>query len=486
MKETLTNNDYNIMRDVRCKWIDRALLNTQQLNKDVAQQLVNFMYRLIGRESPVLVCVDSPMAAQVAANLLSDQVSDQVSDPVGREVSGQVRSQVSDQVSGPVSDQVGSQVGRKVWLQVGREVSDQVGDQVRAQVSGQVGREVSDQVSGPVSDQVGSQVGRKVWLQVGREVWLQVGDQVRAQVSGQVGREVSDKVWSQVRDQVWSQVGRKVWLQVGREVWSQVWRQVWSQVRAQVSGQVGRKVRSQVRDQVEDQVGREVRDQVWRQHYETVGRGLSLCAGWLACYDAFEEMGIDVTDAYRQYRDMVYHSNVWDLICLDRVAIVYPPPQSIHRDASNRLHCDQEAAAAWADGYCQYWLKGVAFEELEWRKIISEKYTLDDLAREDNAERRSVALSMLKPSLLLEHVGAIHVDTGEKGTELYCVPDFQGSRETEFCMLMTCPSTGRQYLEWVEPAIGKQHNADLAQASAWRDDQGETLTVEEYLDMFEA
>jgi hypothetical protein len=39
--------------------------------------------------------------------------------------------------------------------------------------------------------------------------------------------------------------------------------------------------------------------------------------------------------------------------------------------------------------------------------------------------------------------------------------------ETEYAMTMACPSTARPFLEWVLPAIGAKHDADLAQASAF-------------------
>jgi hypothetical protein len=42
-------------------------------------------------------------------------------------------------------------------------------------------------------------------------------------------------------------------------------------------------------------------------------------------------------------------------------------------------------------------------------------------------------------------------------------------------MIMDDASTDRQFLEWVNPEIGKHHNADMAQGAAWG------LTENDYL-----
>lgn len=53
--------------------------------------------------------------------------------------------------------------------------------------------------------------------------------------------------------------------------------------------------------------------------------------------------------------------------------------------------------------------------------------------------------------------------------------------DTEYCMKMEHPSIkGKFYIEWVEPKIGEQKDADLAQAVAFG------FTKEQYLEAEEA
>lgn len=98
-----------------------------------------------------------------------------------------------------------------------------------------------------------------------------------------------------------------------------------------------------------------------------------------------------------------------------------------------------------------------------------------------NADQRAVAVQMLRPDRLLKQVNAKLIHTGIKGTELYEVPNFMDTGDTEYCMKMEHPSIkGKFYIEWVEPKIGEQKDADLAQAVAFG------FTKEQYLEAEEA
>lgn len=193
-------------------------------------------------------------------------------------------------------------------------------------------------------------------------------------------------------------------------------------------------------------------------------------------------------------------------------------PEAIHIE-NNRLHSDHEMAIRWPDGWGLHFLDGVRFTGEEWQKIVDQKFSLEDLAKEGmGADKSAVAIKYLKPDLLLKHCNAklIHKgveryntdrvmrlwlrlnghDVPNKGkiskelieiyaeahrTFLYQVDNFMNTGNTQYCMRMSHPSIGREYIEWVPPEVGKQKDADLAQASAWRDKDGTPIPVEDWL-----
>ena len=153
----------------------------------------------------------------------------------------------------------------------------------------------------------------------------------------------------------------------------------------------------------------------------------------------------------------------------DDIAHIVKKPIRLVRNENGRLHYDHDKAIEWADGAGFYYLNGVEFDEKTWRKIVDEKFTIKDLANgELGADQRAVAIQMLRPDRLLKHVNAKLINTGKKGTELYEVPNFMDTGETEYCMKMKHPSLNKYYIEWVHPNIGKQADADLCQAEAFQ------------------
>jgi len=293
------------------------------------------------------------------------------------------------------------------------------------------------------------------------------------------GAQVRDQVWDQVRDQVWAQVEDQVWAQVEAQVRDQVGAQVGAQVRAQVEAQVEDQVWGQVRDQVRDQVGAQVRDQKLTTYTENY-TGLGWDSGWVSFYDFFERIGILSHKQFKEYRKML-KSGIFMTILFENVAIACRRPSAIRRNDAHLLSYDHGPAVEWRDGYKLWFLDGVAFTENEWTKITNQKFTLETLGKAGmGSDKSAIALKYAKPDVLLEGVKAKLIHTGIKGTRLYEVKNFYDTGKTQYCIRMKHPSLKTEYIEWVEPAIGEQRNADLCQANAFG------VPLEDYLLSVEA
>ena len=242
--------------------------------------------------------------------------------------------------------------------------------------------------------------------------------------------------------------------------------------KALLGKQVRSQVDSQVAAQVDSQVDSQVRSQVRSFTYETLGGR----AGWTAYLEYFREIGLF---KYEKWDELVRYTKSGQFmgVYLNGLAVVCRRPMAVRRDDTLRLHNDQKPAIEWRDGYKLYFLHGQPFEEKLWKRITSQKMTLKEVMEMRNADERTMAFSMLRPDRLLKGVSAELVHTGIKGTKLYKVEHFaskvMGELEneledsTEYCMIMDDASTDRQFLEWVDPKIGSQNDADFAQASAW-------------------
>jgi hypothetical protein len=155
--------------------------------------------------------------------------------------------------------------------------------------------------------------------------------------------------------------------------------------------------------------------------------------------------------------------------------ILVPIPRMIM--TGQTLHYDHGKAVEWKDGTGFYFLRGVKFDEKLYNKIINLELTAEETLKIGNADQRAAAISMLRPDRLLAQMNAKHINTGVKGTKLYEVKNFMNTGRTEYCMWMKDSSTDREFIEWIEPKVAKQGNADLCQANAFG------IPLEDYLSM---
>lgn len=160
-----------------------------------------------------------------------------------------------------------------------------------------------------------------------------------------------------------------------------------------------------------------------------------------------------------------------------RKLILVPLPRMLM--LSERLHYDHGKAVEWPNGTGYYFLRGVPFNQTLYEQITQFDIEAEEVLQIPNADRRAVALSMLRPDRLLAQLHAELIHTGIKGTKLYRVRNFMGTRRTEYCMVMDDTSSDRQFLEWVKPGVGRQGNADLCQARAFGIPLADYLTMDQ-------
>ena len=288
-----------------------------------------------------------------------------------------------------------------------------------------------------------------------------------AQVWDQVGDQVGDQVLAQVLDQVWDQVGDQVLAQVGAQVRAQVWAQVWDQVRAQV--------RDQVRAQVRAQVWAQVRGQ---ELFSFCSYG-SFCsdAHWIAFYRYFQKFNVCKieNDAFESFSKLI-ETNVYDVIQLDGAYIGCEMPIEVHRDSQHRLHSTGGMAIKWSDGWGIYSLWGVTFDKELFDKVTNRQITAKEVLTLKNIEQRMAALRFLGAESVIEAAESALLNESSKGNKLYSLSGITDQKE--YALRYKCPSTGREYVSFVDPMIGAKKDADLAMAWKFNLSKEEYLSIE--------
>lgn len=175
----------------------------------------------------------------------------------------------------------------------------------------------------------------------------------------------------------------------------------------------------------------------------------------------------------------------WLLAANGELLIVPRPAVRLAEGSSTLLHDDTgELAVRWPDGTGDHYLQGAWFPPNLYRRVIAHELSLAQVAALSNADQRSVALTYLTFQRLVGQSGALLIDRGVKGTRLYRLrlpaaiarDRPSGYGEFDYFIHMNDAShPEREFIEWVDPTIGRRGNAELCQAHAFG------ITLEQWL-----
>lgn len=141
------------------------------------------------------------------------------------------------------------------------------------------------------------------------------------------------------------------------------------------------------------------------------------------------------------------------------------PTPLVLLDEKNRFHSENKPAIRWKKGAKVYFLNGVKFEKELWKKVINKELSSKEILGLENIEQRMIAIKYKGIENMLEELGAKLLDKTERN-ELYLIENVFS--QPAYFLKYSCPSTGRVYCKGVKPEIGKQGNADLAQANSFK------------------
>lgn len=133
----LTSEQLEKMTAVKDFWLDYLFSCKNTLNKEAAEAGITWLYKLINKEKPIILYVDSPMACQYAVSYLKYFLKD--------EAFTQIRDEVRDKVWAKVRDEVWDKVEDKVEAKVRAKVEDEVWDKVRDKVELRIRNQICDQ-----------------------------------------------------------------------------------------------------------------------------------------------------------------------------------------------------------------------------------------------------------------------------------------------------------------------------------------------------
>lgn len=172
--------------------------------------------------------------------------------------------------------------------------------------------------------------------------------------------------------------------------------------------------------------------------------------GWVAFYDYFESIGIDLWKAkenFHTFKDMIL-GGVYDMIQFENYCIVVELPESFSQNANKRLHNDKWPAIRFKDGYELYRINGMKIEtKEEFDKIVNDKYTVAELLSIENNDTRAVAYEYFnKEKFATEPHKVLDEQVDDKWNPMKIV-EFENGKIGRYYVGI-CPSTRKTHMLW--------------------------------------
>ena len=280
--------------------------------------------------------------------------------------------------------------------------------------------------------------GNSLKSSLGSSLKSSLGNSLRSSLGNSLGSSLESSLWNSLWNSLGSSLESSLESSLGSSLESSLWNSLGSSLESSLRSSLG--------------------SSLWGQ-YE---------AYWVAFYLYCQKIGVKYEPTRSRqlnlWRDVISSCGWW--WCYENYVIISERPTIQALDDQERLHSEDGPAMAFSDGWKLYCYHGVEVPE----DVILRPKTLraERVLQEPNAEVRRVLIERVGLQKLLKS-GKAETLHKEKGRVLYQL-DLPGD-EPLVVVKVTCPSTGRIYLNRVRPDV---KTCQEAVASRWR------LTADEY------
>jgi len=170
---------------------------------------------------------------------------------------------------------------------------------------------------------------------------------------------------------------------------------------------------------------------------------------------------------YLEYSELLLQAKEYGLgyrVEWENTLYLVPTPLVILED--QRMHSLVEPALRWKEGAEFFYIFGVNFEKELWEKVVTKTLEPKEILSLGNTEQRMVAMKVYGMESFLDALKAKLLDKSARGNELYLLSNVFESFPKAYYTKVVCPSTGRIYVEGVDPEFAKDNvNADACVAN---------------------
>ena len=182
-----------------------------------------------------------------------------------------------------------------------------------------LGDNLRDNLRANLRDNLRDNLGANLWANLGDNLWANLGDNLGANLWANLGDNLWANLGDNLRDNLWANLGANLWANLGDNLWANL------------------------------------RDNLWaNSKFIDTWFWAGQDASWLAFYEFGEKIGVEYgkKDHFHAYINFAKTCG-WGYF-YPGIAIVSDRPEIIKKDDEARLHCEDDPALKFRDGYSVY------------------------------------------------------------------------------------------------------------------------------------
>ena len=299
-----------------------------------------------------------------------------------------------------------------------------------------------------------------------------------------------------VYDQIYDNLCRPVFDQIVDNIYDKIFKQVQNQgynISSQVKSRLSERIFNQIYEQTGYKITEQLSTKAWHQlemidelQWDEQGLGFAFNSSWLLLYSFLEKIGVIQNDDFLRFLGFL-KKGIWSMRCFDQWCIVTEFPKKINRDDENKLHSIDGSSIEWKNKDKNYFIHGVSFKRELWEKVVTDDADPFEILKIQNQEQRQAALTVIPLQNILKRTKACCKSSFTRPNiprrSKECVVEYQklnfnnqvklfeiyggyfNFEENMKIVNYFCPSTGREYFDFVPPHITR-----ASESMAWKFD----------------
>jgi len=406
-----------------------------------AEKLIDWQYKKAGFDKPVVLIARSPYEAQLMFNFIKNYYPLNIIKAIFDSKNGR-----TPEISSVVEPETVE--------------SDKLYSQLYSQLDSQLYSQLCSQLDSQLCSQLDSQLYSQLCSQLRSQLDSQLYSQLYSQLRSQLRSQLDSQLYSQLDSQLYSQLCSQLYSQLDSQLCSQLYSQLCSQLDSQLYSQLYSQLDSQLYSQLDSQGDKKMYEYNSTYLFTSDIYSNVLLAWWDYMFSILK-LDADIHEDFIEWRDLFVNSGVYQGIYSQMVCIISKYPVAIHRNSSGLLHNPNGSAVEWEDSWQNHFINGRSLPEWIWQKAANNEITKEIFIKETNSDIKGGIYEVLGQQKMMELLGAKEIDTRsivhkngdiETITLLKTKEKFAEIDNQPFAWVkMTCPSTGTQYLQGVEP-----------------------------------